>query len=229
MFLRHRFRVDGVSVETSDVVSIHVGGRRLERLNARPGQYFRVRLLKRNEWWRSHPFSLSAVPDGDYLRFSVKALGDFSERVQALRPGVRVILEGPYGALTSDRRTGDSVALIGGGIGVSPIRALFEELAGRIDVTLVYRASRSVDLVFADELADLERRTGARIRWLVGRRGTPAMPSDPLEAASLRRLIPDIASRDVFICGPIAMMDALERTLRELGVPSWRVHTERFA
>jgi predicted ferric reductase len=229
LYARHRFRVDGVSIETSDVVSIHVGGRSLERLHAQPGQYFRLRLLARNEWWRSHPFSLSAVPDVDYLRFTVKSLGDFSERIQSVRSGTHVMLEGPYGALTSARRTTDSVALIGGGIGVSPIRALFEELAGKVDVTLVYRASRTRDLVFVDELRDLARDTGARVRYLVGRRGSPSMPSDPLTAAALRSLVPDIAARDVFLCGPVGMMQAVERSLRELGVPSWRIHTERFA
>ncbi len=227
--IRHRFRVALVTVESPDMVSVHVAGRRLDELKARPGQYFRIRLLMRNEWWRSHPFSLSAVPDRDGLRFTIKALGDFSERIQRLQPGVRVMLEGPYGALTSARRTTDSVVLIGGGIGVSPIRALFEELAGRIEVTMLYRASRDLDVVFFDELAALERRTGARIRYLVGKRGSHRMPADPLSAESLRRLVPDIATRDVFVCGPLAMMDAIEGALRELGVPRRRIHTERFA
>ena len=55
------------------------------------------------------------------------------------------------------------------------------------------------------------------------------MPVDPLSAASLARLVPDIESRDVFVCGPTPMMDTVERSLRELGVPPGHVHTERFA
>jgi ferredoxin-NADP reductase len=227
--MRHRFRVDRVVVETSDVVSIYIAGRRLERLNARAGQYFRLRLLARNEWWRSHPFSVSAMPDGDSLRFTVKALGDFSERLQSLRPGTRVLLEGPYGALTSTMRTTENVALIGAGIGVTPLRALFEELAGAVDVRLIYRASRPQDVLFWDELARLARRPGAFVTFMVGRRGTPGMNRDPLGAESLRVLVPDIHARDVFVCGPTHMMDAVERSLRELGVPRHRVHSERFA
>ena len=227
--IRHRFVVSRIVVEASDVVSIYVGGRHLERLDARAGQYFRLRLLARNEWWRSHPFSVSAVPDGMSLRFTVKALGAFSGRLQSLKPGTRVMLEGPYGALTGARRTMDRVALIGGGIGVTPIRALFEELAGAVDVRVIYRASGAKDLVFWDELHELERRPGTYVTYLVGRRGSPHMPSDPLSASALRNLVPDIHVRDVFVCGPARMMDAVERSLRELGVPRHQVHTERFA
>jgi ferredoxin-NADP reductase len=67
------------------------------------------------------------------------------------------------------------------------------------------------------------------VTWLVGRRGSATMPTDPLSATSLGRLVPDIDSRDVFMCGPEPMMDWVERSLRELGVPSARIHSERFA
>jgi predicted ferric reductase len=229
LLLRHRFRVSRVVVEAPGVVSIYVGGRNLDRLDARAGQYFRLRLLARNEWWRAHPFSISAMPDGRSLRFTVKSLGDFSERIQGARTGTRVMLEGPYGALTSARRKARGVALIGGGIGVTPIRALFEEFAGHADVKLIYRASRAEDVVFWDELWKLERPPHATVTWLIGRRGSPAMPDDPLSALALDRLVPDIRSRDVFLCGPTPMMDAVERTLDRLGVPRDQVHSERFA
>jgi predicted ferric reductase len=229
MTLRHRFRVVRVVLETSDVVSIYVGGRDLEGVRARAGQYFRIRLLARNEWWRSHPFSVSALPNGRSLRFTVKALGDFSARLQSLAPGTRVLLEGPYGAMTTETRTAEGVALIGAGIGVTPLRALFEELAGAVDVRLIYRATRPQDVVFWDELTQIQRRPGAFLTLLTGRRGTPGLFRDPLSAASLRILVPDIRDRDVFVCGPLRMMEAVEQSLRELGVPRHRVHSERFA
>lgn len=228
MLTRHRFTVARVVVEASDVVSIYVGGRNLDRVPVRAGQYFRLRLLARNEWWRSHPFSISAVPDGQSIRFTVKSLGDFSARLQSLRPGTRVMLEGPYGALTSGRRTERRVALIGGGIGVTPIRALFEEFAGSVDVKLIYRASRAEDIVFFSEFDQLSRPPTATVAYVIGRRGQ-ALPQNPLDASALRGLVPDIETRDVFMCGPVSMMDAVEQSLRELGVPRRRVHTERFA
>ena len=229
LFARHQFRVDRVVLESGDVVSIYVSGRRLERLPVKAGQYFRFRLLVRNEWWRCHPFSISAEPDGNFLRFTVKSLGDFSERLQNLKPGSRVMLEGPCGALTTDIRRRSRVALIAGGIGVTPLRALFEEFAGKIDVKMIYRATSPRDAVFSEELEELAARPGAEVAYLVGKRGNPNMPENPLSPAIIASIVPDIASRDVYVCGPLAMMQAVFESLRELGVPSDNIHSERFA
>jgi predicted ferric reductase len=229
LFARHQFRVDRVVLESGDVVSIYISGRRLERLSVKAGQYFRFRLLARDEWWRCHPFSISAEPDGNFLRFTVKSLGDYSERLQNRKPGSRVMLEGPCGALTTDVRRRSRVALIAGGIGVTPLRALFEELAGRIDVKMIYRATSPRDAVFSEELEELAERPGAEVAYLVGKRGNPNMPENPLSPAIIASIVPDIASRDVYVCGPLAMMQAVFDSLHELGVPSDSIHSERFA
>jgi predicted ferric reductase len=229
MLAAHRFRVERVVRETPDIVSIYVTGRGLAGVPVRAGQYFRLRLLARNEWWRSHPFSISAAPDGHTLRFTVKALGDFSTRLQELRPGTRVMLEGPSGALTAAARTRKTVLLVGGGIGITPVRALFEELAGKVDVRLIYRASSLEEVIFSDEINRLALRPGAAVTYLVGRRGQAGMPADPLGPDAILALVPDIAARDVFVCGPTPMMDAVERSLEHLGLPRRQIHSERFA
>ncbi len=228
-FFRHRFRIYRICIESPGMISVYVAGRSLDRLNARAGQYFRLRILARREWRRSHRFSVSAVPDGRSLRFTIESPGGFSGRLPDIRPGTRVLLEGPYGALTSEWRTRDRVALIGAGTGISPMRALFEELAGKADVRLIYRAPRVQDLAFFDELARLQHLPGTFVTYLVGRRGSPALPEDSLGPDAIERLVPDIRSRDVFICGPAATTDALERSLRKLKVPRRRIHSERLA
>ena len=120
----HRLHVERIVEEGPGVVSIEVGGVRLERMGARAGQFFTWRFLTRDRWWEAHPFSLSAAPDGRRLRITVKGLGDYTARLRAIPPGTRVIAEGPFGALTSDARRSPSVALIAGGVGFTPIRAL---------------------------------------------------------------------------------------------------------
>ena len=228
--LRHQLRVANVVREAPGVVSVYVAGRDLDQLAVRAGQYFRWRFLARNGWWRSHPFSISAAPNGEYLRLTVKEVGDWTAELQSLRPGMRVFAEGPYGAMTGARRTKDRVLLVAGGIGITPLRALLEELpAGKGAMTLIYRASRWEDVVFKDELDALMRLRGAEVHYLVGRRGTREMPNDPLDSRSLRRLVPDVHQRDVFVCGPVPMMDAVRRSLTALRVPASQVHWERFA
>ena len=139
--LRHRLRVERVVEEGPGVVSIEIGGVRLERLKARAGQFFTWRFLTRDRWWEAHPFSLSAAPDGRRLRITVKGVGDFTARLRAIPPGTRVIAEGPFGAFTTAARRRPRVALIAGGVGITPIRALLEDMPGEPgDIAVVYRA-----------------------------------------------------------------------------------------
>jgi predicted ferric reductase len=231
--LRHRPRVTAVVAEGPGVVSVYVGGRDLDRLAVRSGQYFIVRFLTRDEWWRGHPYSLSSAPNGRWLRVTVKAMGDDSARIERIAVGTPVLLEGPYGILTGARRTRRGVTLIAGGIGIAPLRALLESLAARPgDMTLIYRASHPSDLVFRDELDQLAAYRGARVHYLVGHRSNHASdqpPAPPLDRTTIARLVPSIADQDVYICGPTGLMQTVEASLRELGVPSRQVHAERFS
>ncbi len=227
--LHHRLRVEAVRPEADGVTSVYVSGNDLAGVAARPGQFFLWRFLTGTGWARAHPYSLSAVPKDRFLRITVKDVGDDSHRVQALRPGVRVFAEGPYGTFTADRRTCRRVVLIAGGIGITPIRALVASLPAEPgDVTLLYRAAYPADVVFGNELASLAGRTGIELHVLVG----PEVGddrTDRLGVPALRALVPDIAHRDVYVCGPPAMVDAVRRRLDILRVPHGRVHFERFA
>jgi ferredoxin-NADP reductase len=228
--LRHRLRVADVVTEAPGVFSIYLSGRHLDRLAVRSGQYFVWRFLTRDGWWRAHPFSLSAAPNGAWLRITIKDLGDGSRRLQGVPVGTRVFAEGPYGLLTGARRTRSRVLLVAGGIGITPMRALLEALpAAEGDLTLIYRAGREADLVFRHELDTLARRRGAAVHYLLGRRGSRRLQHDPLERRALITLVPDVRDRDVYLCGPVPMMQSVERSLRALGVPGSQIHAERFA
>lgn len=136
-----------------------------------------------------------------------------------------MIAEGPYGAVTSARRTRGNVLLVAGGVGITPMRALFETLAlerGE-DVLLLYRARTAGELLFRAELDEIAVRRGARVHYVLG------PDREPLSAAGLQRLVPDLPGRDVFMCGPPGLMSTVRTSLREAGVPAVQVHEERFA
>src|SRR5689334_24703131 len=97
--LRHRMRVEAVIEETPGIVSVLIGGRKLHRMGAEAGQFFRWRFLAPGMRFSSHPYSLSAAPRPNMLRITVKAIGDHSSALRDLEPGTRVWAEGPYGAL----------------------------------------------------------------------------------------------------------------------------------
>ncbi|CCH27749.1 Oxidoreductase [Saccharothrix espanaensis DSM 44229] len=225
--LRHRLRIAAVVPESDDVVSIYITGRDLHRLPARAGQFFLWRFLTRDRWWQANPFSLSAAPDGRHLRLTVKALGAGSASLRALKPGTRVFAEGPYGAFTAMHRTRPHTVLVAGGVGITPVRALLEELRGH--VVVIYRVSRPQDAVLLHEMRDLAQARGAVLHVVSGPSNAPTPHGPPLGARALAAAVPDIRDRDVFVCGPPGMTGAVLQGLRELGVPKRQVHAERFS
>ena len=70
--------------------------------------------------------SVSAAPDGHSLQISVAAAGDGTRRLATMRPGTRVLVEGPYGRLHEGVRTRRGVLLLAAGIGIAPMKALLE-------------------------------------------------------------------------------------------------------
>ena len=221
--LRHRLRVESVHRESPGVWSVVVRGRRLDELGAQAGQFFRWRFLAEGMRWTSTPYSLSAPPRPDLLRITVKALGDHSAAVPLLRPGTRVWAEGPYGSLTADRRTAPKVLLIGGGVGITPLRALFETLPG--EVTLLYRARTAEDLALGGELEAIARWRGSKVLYALN---GPDGQRPSFSSGSLRAAVPDLAGHDVYICGPHGFAQELYEALRAAGVPDRRIHHESF-
>lgn len=222
--LRHQLRVVAVHEEAPGVYSVICSGRQLSRLAVSGGQFFQWRFLTRKLWWHGHPYSLSALPRPPYVRVTVKGLGDGSRAVAHLKPGTRVFIEGPYGAFTRHARSTDRVVLIGAGVGITPLRALLEDLPASVDVTVLVRASTPEEIVHRDEVAALAQQRGGRFHEVVGSRHRVR-----LDAATLRRLVPDIAKRDVYICGPAGFNELVVAAASKLGVRRDRIHQEGFS
>ena len=223
--LRHRLRIERVVPEAPGVVSIEIGGVGLDRLRVLSGQSLHWRFLARGHWWETHPFSLSAAPDGRRLRITVKDVGDYTRRLASLPPGTRVIVEGPSGGLTSAARRRERVALIAGGVGIAPIRALLEDTPGEPGtIAVIYRAASEDDVLFRAELDELSRRRGAELHYVLGERRSDEL----LSAEHLQALVPDIASRDVYVCGPRSLTEAARVSLRRAGVSPRQIISEGF-
>ena len=241
---RHQLRVDSVVPEIDNVVSVYVTGRRLDRLRIEPGQFFCWRFLGRAGWRRPHPYSLSAAPDGRRLRITVQMVGEGSASLASLRPGTRVLVEGPYGRLSPRARSRRGVALIGAGVGITPLRALAEGLdiaAGEAIVLHRY----TCEPILGAELAALGRERGVQVVDLPGHRrsenswlgdGPGDGPGEELSPTAqvddltvLRHLVPDISERDVYVCGPRHWMVLVQRTLAAAGLPARQLHLETFA
>jgi predicted ferric reductase len=222
-FLCQRVRVESVVPETVDVVSVWLTGSRLHRLRVRPGQFFFVRFITPGHVWSAHPYSVSLLPSRGRMRFTIGGVGDHSRRTRHLKPGTRVLLEGPYGSFCASRSTICGAVLIAGGSGIGPIVALARELClrGR-DVVVIQRGSSEEELPLRHELAGLE----LRFVPVIGRRSE--LGHDPLRPESLRDLVPDVAGREAFVCGSAGLVRSASSALRTLGVPAERIHRERL-
>jgi len=228
--LRHRFYIEKVVIERDGVASLWISGSAMHKLPVRAGQWFGIRVLNGKGWWRSNPFSLSAGPDGQHLRFTIEALGDRTRELQRVKPGTRMFLEGPYGILTGAVRTREKVLLIAGGIGITPLRALLEVLpVRRGDMALLYRAPTNASVVFKKELNRIAEVRGARVDLVTGSRDQFTFNDDPLSPGGLWAAYPDIRERDIYLCGSPRMMATVEKSLRDIGVPHSQIHLERFS
>ncbi len=232
--LEHQLVVTRVVREDADVVSIEMRGRNLPALDVEAGQFFHWRFLAKGLWWHEHPFSVSAAPTGDTLRITVRALGKGTAALMNVRPGTKVMIEGPYGIFSDVARTTPGLTLVGIGIGIAPIRAVLEATAivpGR--ATVILRAHSNEQLYLVREIDAICRARGARLITLVGPRTTNRLGETtwlPQSHHSLRLgdLVPDVASTDVYVCGPQAVSDLAIADALAAGTPASAIHNERF-
>ena len=222
--LRHRLVVAEVHPEGPGVVSVICSGRHLDKLPITGGQFFFWRFLTRSMWWQAHPYTLSALPQPPYVRLTVKGVGDHSAALAKLRPGTKVLIEGPYGAFTRYAQQRKRALLVAAGIGVTALRSLLEDLPRDSAPVVVLRATRAEDMVLAKEVAELVQHQHGRLHEIVGTREQAV-----LDERSLPRLVPDLQRRDIYVCGPEGFVTSIVDLAARLGIPAEAVHHEAYA
>jgi predicted ferric reductase len=195
-----------------------------ERLAFRPGQFVMVTFAGFATGQR-HPFSISSGAADRELDLTVKASGDYTDRlVEALRPGDAARVLGPFGGF--DYREGERRQIwIAGGIGVTPFISWIRSLDDGFDrdVDFWYSVHGPGDAVYRDEIEAAARQHPSLRTHLVLSDSAGPLTAD----AVLRDVAPD-EHPWVYMCGPPAMMKALSRGLRRAGVPRARVRWEDF-
>lgn len=241
LYNKHQFKVEKLIPETADVTSVYITGKEMDHFTITGGQFMIVRFLDKKRWWQAHPFSLSKHPDGKSLRLSIKASGNYTSTIKDLAPGTKVFIEGPYGVFTAKKSTKDKVVLIAGGIGITPIRALLEDLlAAKKDITLIYGNRTRDDVALRGELEPLSQQYRFPIHHILSNETEASLLSTNNLALStfhtgfltkelMQKLTPDVATREVYLCGPPPMMNAVIKVLVELGVDKKYIYYERFS
>jgi predicted ferric reductase len=221
---RQKLKVKAVVAETPTSTSIYLSGPRVAELEAQGGQYFNFKFRGLPESWNSRPFSLSAHPTADELRITVKHLGDYTNEIRRLPIGSAVDIEGPYGTFTAAESVLDHVVLIAGGVGITPIRAILEELPAKESITLIWRAHSKSDLPLEAEIDAIAKKRGITIHKLIGPRNLFDFSS-----TGLLNLAPNIQQSDIFICGPNGLVGLVEESCGQIGIAVEQIHAEAFA
>lgn len=228
LLYRHRFYIHKVEKETSDVYSIYITGKDMKKYHFQAGQYANLTFFQKGMWF-THPFSYSCAPNGKYLRFSIKSLGDFTSEISKLTIGTYVLIDGPMGLFTENQAMTEKFLLIAGGIGITPLRALIEVLSDRgKDVVLLYATKSATDIAFKAELESMSKKHHFVISQII-EDGTTLYEKGRIDKEKIARLVPDYLERDAYVCGPTPMMKAVVTHLQELGVPKGQIHFEKFS
>lgn len=174
-----------------------------------------------------HPFSFTTADNGPYIRFAVKALGDYSESIKGVQKGDRAFLEGPYGNFSYKNSKNKNQVWIAGGVGVTPFLSMARSLSASSNyrISLFYAAEALDDAVFLRELLRIKKTIPEVLDLTVVNRNTSGFVSIEL----LARELLDLPDYDYFICGPPAMTKIIKEGLLDEGVFSSQIHSEEFS
>jgi ring-1,2-phenylacetyl-CoA epoxidase subunit PaaE len=240
----HTLRIADVRRETADAVSItfDIPPDLAADYAFSAGQYLTLRAPIEGEDIR-RSYSICSGPDDGELRIAVKRVegGAFSSWAnETLAPGHSIDVMTPTGrfGLPYGPAQARTYAGFAAGSGITPILSIIRGiLAGEPSSRffLFYGNQTIRGMLFREALEELKDRYLGRlsifhilsqeeqdIPVLNGR-----IDADRVRLL-LRHIVPAASIDDVFVCGPTGMIDAVEPTLAELGIPPNRVHTERF-
>lgn len=232
---RRPYAVREVIPERGDAYTVTLDPLGHSGMAFRAGQFAWLKVQSSPFSIMEHPFSFSSsASQGGAMQFTIRELGDFTSTVKDVPPGARVWVDGPYGTFgVDDYADAPGLVFLAGGVGIVPFRSILRTLADRGDerpIILIY-GSYSWDVaIFREELEELRQRLNLRVVHTL-----EAPPPDwrgekgYINAAMLARHLP--TDRDgwrYLLCGPLAMIHAVEAALQQVGVPRGQVHSELY-
>lgn len=201
----------------------------VDSFSYKPGQFLTIRIPSERPDGAARCYSLCSSPlQDEKLKVTVKrtreGYGSNWLCDNVVEGHVLDVLR-PAGTFTPRSLTSDFL-LFAGGSGVTPVMSILKSVlaAGTGMVALVYANQDEASVIFREELMALTKTYPGRLNvmhWLGTVQGLP-------DEASIGALVAPYIDREVFICGPGPFMDCVGRALSALGMPSERIHIERF-
>lgn len=206
--------------------------------NYLPGQFVTVTVIL-NGLPVKRSYTIASSPTRrDYCEITVKheEQGTVSHYLNTqVHEGELLQLIGPSGKFTFTGEETDSIVLIAGGVGITPLMSIVRYLTDRSwkgDIFFFFACLSEKDVIFREEIEFLEKRYPNLRVCIILEKPTDASKKVYLTGRITKELlkerVSEIASRRVHICGPLPMIDAVKQMLDELEVPKENIYTEIF-
>lgn len=179
----------------------------------------------------------SSPTQRDYVEFTVKREDQGAESRYLhdnVAVGDHLDVSGPFGVFTYTGTETGSIVLISGGVGITPMMCVTRYLTDRNftgDIFFLHGARSTQNYIFREELEYLRKRHENLhvVATMESAEGTVWTGTVGLISKEfIARAVPEIARRQVHVCGPPPMMEAVRKALAELGVPNGKIKTESF-
>lgn len=233
-------RIAQIFTETPTVKTFRLvapGGERLP-FDFLPGQFLQVEVVSGDGSKAKRSYTIASSPtQRAYVELTVKreAQGAVSRHLHDdVKEGDPVRIAGPFGRFTFTGTDAESIVLIAGGVGITPMMSVLRFLTDTAwggDIFFVYAARSTDEFVFRGEIEQLERRH-ANLHVFASMQRAPGTVWHGAEGHITRELlesaVPEIAKRRIHLCGPPPMMAAMRKILTEIGVPEAQIYSEAF-
>lgn len=230
-----------VKPENDAVTSVffrHIEGPEITTWQA--GQYMTLQVLQDTQWSAAHPFTITAPPGEALLRATIKNVGSFSARMQQVTSGTPARIAGPFGKFCSNIHVKPNIAMIAGGIGITPFLSVlrhFRNIHATNTVTLFWANNLEQDLFAVDELRELAACLNLTLVFVILNRseqavlGTvqPPLYLEPgyLTADILKKYV-TCSDVSLYLCGSKNMQDFVQAQLLQCGIAADNVEKEAF-
>jgi len=217
------YKIENIKILAENVVEIAMKPQN-QKINFMPGQFVFVSFISDGISAESHPFSISSAISDKDLKLAIKSLGNYTSQLKNLKIGDIAKIEGPFGRFSCQNFENKNQIWIAGGIGITPFLSMARNLKNSENkIDLYYCLNNENEAVFLGELSKIsERKSNFRvIPFYSNKRGF-------IDGGTIQKLSGDLQNKEIFLCGPPAMMKTLREQFLRLKIPNKNIHSEEF-
>jgi predicted ferric reductase len=194
-------------------------------ISYKSGQFIFVRFYNEHLSREEHPFSIASQSNSNNIKIIIKKLGDFTNKLENLKVGDKVSIEGPYGRFNADYKSKDQI-WIAAGIGITPFLGMLEDLfdySESVKVDLYYSVKDDSDFIGYDFISNITTKikTFRFIPWNSTKRGR-------LTAEEIEKTSGKLGDKEFFLCGPEGFKEGIIHKLIKLDIKKDNIHEEAF-